>query len=167
MHRTTNYIWVTILFSLVAAFTCCSSNSANENPAEIATMVNEGEAAVVAVSTSGNSGNYTFNVTISSPDTGCEQYADWWEVLRTNGTLIYRRILAHSHVNEQPFTRSGSSVHIEESTEVYVRAHMNTNGYGTKVMKGSIANGFQAADLEADFALEVADQEPTPNGCAF
>ena len=112
-------------------------------------------------------GNYTFSVEIRSPDLGCNQYADWWEVISEDGTLIYRRILAHSHVNEQPFTRSGGSVNITENQIVYVRAHMNNKGYGTVVFKGSIAGDFSENSLEASFASELASQEPLPGNCAF
>ena len=38
-------------------------------------------AAVTAVTATGAPGTYTFSVTVESPDTGCAQYADWWEVL--------------------------------------------------------------------------------------
>ena len=34
---------------------------------------------VTAVEVRGEEGAYTFSVTVSSPDTGCDQYADWWE----------------------------------------------------------------------------------------
>jgi len=125
------------------------------------------QAQVDNVAVSGNENNYTFNVTISSADTGCKQYADWWEVLDTNGKLIYRRILAHSHVDEQPFTRSGGSISISVNEEVYVRAHMNNTSYGLKAMKGSVSKGFEAVDLPVDFAKELENQEPLPNGCAF
>lgn len=127
----------------------------------------EGVAAVTGVTVSGTSGNYSFNVTITSPDTGCNQYADWWEVLDTSGTLIYRRILAHSHVNEQPFTRSGGVVDVNSDTELYIRAHMNNTGYGTAVFRGTVSGGFQAMELSKDFAMELASQQPLPSGCAF
>jgi hypothetical protein len=62
---------------------------------------------VVAVEVTGEPGARAFTVTVRSPDTGCERYADLWEVVSTDGDLRYRRVLAHSHVDEQPFTRSG------------------------------------------------------------
>ena len=122
---------------------------------------------VTAVSVSGNPGSYQFSVTIESPDTGCSQYANWWEVISTDGTLIYRRVLGHSHVNEQPFTRSGGPVNITASEEVYIRAWMNSTGYGGKVMKGSVTNGFECTVLSSDFAKELSQQAPLPSNCAF
>jgi hypothetical protein len=125
------------------------------------------KADVTSASASGESGAYQFSVEISSPDLGCQQYADWWEVLDEQGQLIYRRILAHSHVNEQPFTRSGGPVSIEENTIVWVRAHMNPGGYGGTAFKGSVQTGFEAAELPPDFAMELEETEPLPDGCAF
>ncbi|MGY3794687.1 hypothetical protein [Aquimarina sp. 433] len=122
---------------------------------------------VTNVTVTGEAGSYTFSVEIRSPDLGCNQYADWWEVISEDGTLVYRRILAHSHVNEQPFTRSGGPVAITLDQIVYVRAHMNNNGYGTIVYKGSVANGFTQDTLEASFANQLASEEPLPNNCAF
>lgn len=126
-----------------------------------------GEAKVTKVTVSGGANSYTFNVTIESPDTGCDQYADWWEVIDLEGSLIYRRVLAHSHVNEQPFTRSGDNIKLTKNTQVYVRAHMNTSGYGVRVQKGSVENGFMAAELDVEFAKELQKKEPLPTGCAF
>lgn len=125
------------------------------------------QANVLSVEVKGDPGNYSFSVSILSPDTGCEQYADWWEVIDLDGALIYRRILAHSHVGEQPFTRSGGPVGIEPDTQVILRAHMNTSGYGGAVFKGSINSGFTPAELGADFAIELEDTPPLPDGCAF
>ncbi len=110
-------------------------------------------------------GQYSFAVTIKSPDTGCNQYADWWEVLSEEGDLLYRRILAHSHVSEQPFQRSGGPVAIATDQQVIVRAHMNAQGYGTQAMKGSIESGFQETQLAPDFAANIESQPPQPNAC--
>lgn len=122
---------------------------------------------VISVDVSGSAYQYQFSVGISSPDTGCEQYADWWEVLSENGELIYRRILDHSHVNEQPFIRSGGSVDINPDQVVIIRAHMNQAGYGGVVRKGSIDSGFVITKLPSDFAPEVEIELPLPTGCNF
>jgi len=124
-------------------------------------------AEVIAVQASGQPGSYQFNVTVKSPDTGCKQYADWWEVVSTDGKLLYRRVLLHSHVDEQPFTRSGGPVPIQPDTQVWVRAHMNTSGYGGAVLKGSVKDGFKPAMPDAEFATGLAKQEPLPDGCDF
>jgi hypothetical protein len=122
---------------------------------------------VLKVKATGQAGDYTFSVTLESPDTGCDQYANWWEVISPDGDLIYRRILAHSHVKEQPFTRSGGPVPISDDREVIIRAHMNNSGYGGKAMSGSVAGGFKPVLLEKDFAGNLETEEPQPSGCAF
>ena len=125
------------------------------------------KAVIVSVTSSGNENAYTFSVGILSPDTGCDQYANWWEVLSENGDLIYRRILGHSHVNEQPFIRSGGSVAITKNQVVIIRAHMNTSGYGNKTFRGSVAVGFVAFETQQNFANKLSTQQPLPSGCAF
>ena len=122
---------------------------------------------VISVQASGSEGAYQFTVGIGSPDTGCEQYADWWEVISEDGELIYRRILLHSHISEQPFVRSGGPVSISPETVVWVRAHMNIGGYGGAAFKGSVQSGFIVADLDMDFAINLAETAPLPDGCAF
>ena len=163
------YLLSPLAISLVFWLCCCSTDKEEIAFADDTEMmpITGSNATVTKVEFSGNENAYTFNVTVASPDTGCDQYADWWEVIDGEGNLIYRRILAHSHVDEQPFTRSGGSVQISETAEVYVRAHMNTSGYGSRVQKGSIADGFTATELDADFAAELQEQAPLPNGCAF
>ena len=161
-----------LLLILVLWMSCCSSDEKtvlqNEN-AEQEEMqeTTDGVAIVTEVSVAGQENRYTFDVTISSTDLGCEQYADWWEVIDLDGNLLYRRILAHSHVDEQPFKRSGGEVAIDANTEVYIRAHMNTTGYGEKVFNGSVADGFASVNLSPEFAEELAESEPLPSGCAF
>jgi hypothetical protein len=122
---------------------------------------------VTGVRTSGQAGAYEFNVTLRSPDSGCQRYADWWEVVSEEGKLLYRRVLLHSHVQEQPFTRSGGPVPIQPTTRVWVRAHMNTGGYGGSALLGSVQAGFAPATPEADFAAGLATQAPLPAGCDF
>ena len=154
-----------ILISWLMFITSCQ----NSEPEEIVIDDKSSYALVENVSTSGNEGKYTFSVTLKSPDKGCQQYADWWEVLSDNGDLIYRRILGHSHVSEQPFTRSGGSVNIKNTDVVIIRGHMNAIGYGDgKVaMKGSIISGFQQFTISKDFASDIEKESPQPNGCAF
>ena len=99
-------------------------------PSPLQSPANATLADVTAVTVAGDTGAYTFSVTIASPDTGCDQYADWWEVVTEDGELLYRRILAHSHAGEQPFTRSGGPVKIDPETVVWVHAHLAPGGYG-------------------------------------
>ena len=73
---------------------------------------------------------WRFEVTIEHPDTGWDHYADGWEVLDSEGNLLGERILHHPHVEEQPFTRSLSSVMVPDGTrEVYVRARCSVDGW--------------------------------------
>ena len=88
-------------------------------------------------------------------------------MISLEGELIYRRILLHGHVSEQPFVRSGGPVQIEWNTEVIIRAHMNPNGFGGKAFKGTVALGFEEVDLEMDFAQNQESQDPLPSGCGF
>ena len=125
------------------------------------------QADVIAVQISGQAGLYQFNVTVRSPDLGCKQYADWWEVVSEDGKLLYRRVLLHSHVDEQPFARSGGPVPIQPDTVVWVRAHMNTGSYGGAAFKGTVKTGFTKAEPPANFAPALAKQQPLPEGCDF
>jgi len=121
---------------------------------------------VTEVTTTGSDLAYSFSVTVKSPDLGCEQYANWWEVLTPDGELLYRRILAHSHVDEQPFTRSGGPVAVSAEDALVIRAHMHPDGYGGAELRGSIAGGFETAPAST-FDAAVEQAEPQPSGCAF
>lgn len=73
----------------------------------------------------------TFNVTLQHADTGWEHYADKWQVLAPDGTLLGERVLYHPHVNEQPFTRSLSGVSIPAGiTQVSIRGRDSKHGFG-------------------------------------
>ncbi len=163
-------LWI-LTFAAVLALGGCqwkdvkAFNSASQESSDEAS---EKEAAnVTKVSVSGEAESYTFSITIESPDTGCDQYADWWEVLAETGELLYRRILLHSHVNEQPFTRSGGPVEIASDQIVIVRAHMNNTGYAGNMLKGSVDTEFVEFVSEEAFAPDVEIQEPLPENCAF
>ena len=122
---------------------------------------------VISVQVTGNPNAYQFSVGVSSPDEGCEQYADWWEVFTEEGVLVHRRILAHSHVDEQPFVRSGEPIVIGPDTVVLIRAHMHPGGYGGRAMRGTVRGGFEVVEIDADFAAGLESEPPQPTGCAF
>lgn len=127
-----------------------------------------GGADVIDVQVSGEPGAYSFSVTLRSPDTGCSAYADWWEVVDQSGALRYRRILGHSHVDEQPFTRSGGPVDVGAADNVLVRAHFNPGGYGGAVMVGSAAGGFSEEAAGVTSVPDAVETEaPLPTDCAF
>jgi hypothetical protein len=91
-----------------------------------------GEADVVDVEVSrSDDGTWSFNVTVRHADTGWDHYADAFEVVAPDGSVLGTRTLLHPHVDEQPFTRSLSGVEIPAGIgEVTVRAHDNVDGYG-------------------------------------
>jgi hypothetical protein len=173
--------WILASMLGLVLFASCSSADSPEITQEITSVlpsvppiqptdtvgVPGDQASVLEVGVSGETGSYRFSVRVSSPDEGCNQYADWWEVISQDGDLIYRRILLHSHVDEQPFTRSGGPVPIDEDTIVLVRAHMNTTGYGRVAMKGSPLEGFNAVEINPDFAAQLSEEAPLPEGCDF
>ena len=125
------------------------------------------QANVTAVEVKGSSGAYRFAVTLQSDETGCDQYANWWEVLTEEGVLLYRRILMHSHPDTQPFTRSGGAVKIGENDIVYVRGHMNKLGYVGDVMMGTVHGGFKKVTKIPNFSKAIETLSPLPDGCAF
>lgn len=71
-----------------------------------------------------------FRVTVRHVDAGWDHYADRWEVLAGDGTILGTRELAHPHVDEQPFTRSADIAVPASITEVRVRAHDKVHGFG-------------------------------------
>lgn len=156
-------------FIVCYIFFSCKQNESIVNPITDNTeQTSPTNASVEEVAVTGTEGGYTFNVTLNSPDEGCNQYADWWEVISTDGeTLLHRRVLLHSHVNEQPFTRSGGPITISKDETVIIRGHMNNSGYFTNALIGNVNTGFSPATLESDFATGLDSIEPLPEGCAF
>lgn len=159
MKHLLSMLWIICAFAL---FFSCTQGSEGEQLFQSSDLPK-----VTAVTCTGQPNAYTFSVTIESPDTGCDQYSDWWEVFTPDSTLIYRRILAHSHVNEQPFTRSGGPVAVGATDFVYVRAHMNNLGYGTQVFSGNVLDGLKLDSLGVNFAEGLETTEPLPIDCDF
>lgn len=80
-------------------------------------------------------GTYLFDVTVKHADEGWEHYANAFEIVDAAGTVLARRVLAHPHVDEQPFTRSLSRVEVPAGlTEVTVRAVDSVHGIGGATM---------------------------------
>ena len=94
-------------------------------------------------------GTWTFSVTVAHPDTGWEDYADGWDVVLPDGTVVkpdpdspFTRLLLHPHETEQPFTRSQSGIAIPAGvTEVTVRAHDLVDGFGGREVSVDLAAG--------------------------
>ena len=85
---------------------------------------------IVEVEASQSAGAWRLDVTLRHADSGWDHYADGWEVLAPDGTSLGMRVLAHPHVNEQPFTRSLGGVVIPDGiTEVIIRARDNVDGW--------------------------------------
>ncbi|MFT7579343.1 MAG: hypothetical protein ACI9MR_001007 [Myxococcota bacterium] len=130
-------------------------------PAAGTPMVN-----VTAIGISGEAGSYTFNVSLLSNDVDCTSYADWWEVVLFDGSLVHRRILAHPHVNEQPFARSGGPVAVDADEWMVIRGHREPEGYVGRAIVGTVSGGFVQAELPSKFATTLEDVDPQPTSCA-
>ena len=102
----------------------------------MSTAAYAGEADVIEVNVRRIAGDtYNFDVTVRHTDEGWKHYANKWDATAPDGTVLGTRILAHPHVNEQPFTRSLTGVKIPENIdEVTVRAHDLVHGYGGKTV---------------------------------
>jgi len=81
---------------------------------------------------------FRFSVTVEHADEGWDHYADAWEVVGEDGTIYGKRVLAHPHVDEQPFTRSGTATIPDGVKTVIVRAHDSVHGLGGKELEVSL-----------------------------
>ena len=140
------WAWLLMLMGIVTG--CAQSVSAPDMstpPAETAIPSTAESSATAAdadvtfvVATETAPGVWTFAVTVAHPDTGWEDYADGWDVVLPDGTVLkpdpdspFTRLLLHPHENEQPFTRSQRDIEIPaEITAVTVRAHDLIHGFG-------------------------------------
>lgn len=82
----------------------------------LGTVSQAGTPVVQGVNASNSGGNWRFSVTLHHADEGWNHYADGWGVYLEDGTKLGYRVLAHPHVNEQPFTRSLGGITIPTGT---------------------------------------------------
>jgi hypothetical protein len=114
----------------VLATALCLSLSIAPGP----TSANEVDVVDVKVHKSGN-GIWRFDVTLRHKDTGWKHYANAWDILSPDGKVLGTRVLAHPHVNEQPFTRGLSGVKIPKNIKVVtIRGHDLVHKYGGQTM---------------------------------
>jgi hypothetical protein len=108
-------------------------------PIDEADVSNNADADVIFVRAMQNdAGSWRFDVTVAHPDTGWQDYANGWDVVLPDGSVLlnnpddeFTRLLLHPHETEQPFTRSQSGLSIPEGvTQVTVRAHDLVDGFG-------------------------------------
>lgn len=97
-----------------------------------ASPLQAGEADIVAASADQDiRGTWTVSATILHADEGWDHYADRFDVLAPDGTVLASRTLFHPHVDEQPFTRSLTGVSIPDDVEVILlRAHDSVHELG-------------------------------------
>lgn len=77
-----------------------------------------------------------FSVTLTHPDSGWDHYADGWRIEDAAGNVLGLRVLAHPHVNEQPFTRSLGGVQIPTGTQaVFLRTRCLVDGWSKDVVE--------------------------------
>lgn len=116
---------LTVFFTLIR---CCSGSAI------------AGEADVIAVKLKQvDKQRYRFDVTVQHNDQGWDHYADRWEVLAPDSSVLATRVLAHPHTNEQPFTRSLLRVKIPANIhQVTIRAHDSVHAFGGKTIHVSL-----------------------------
>ncbi|CAM3333049.1 hypothetical protein [Thalassospira profundimaris] len=115
-------------------------------------LANAGKADVVAAkATKTDENTYRFDVTVVHDDTGWDHYANVWQVIGPDGTIIGERALAHPHVNEQPFTRSLSGVTIPPDIK------------GVTVRAGDLVHAFGGAELTIELPVKAGQSVTVSN----
>ena len=86
-------------------------------------------------------GRYLVEATVRHDDIGWDHYANRWDVLAPDGTLLGSRELFHPHENEQPFTRS-LTLEIPPGIErVTLRAFDSVHGDGGESVELEVPGG--------------------------
>jgi len=86
---------------------------------------------IAAEARASSSGDFDFDVTVSSPYDTPQRYADAFRVMSEDGRVFGERKLLHDHAGEQPFTRDLYGVDIPLAIRVVVvQARDSKFGYG-------------------------------------
>ena len=100
-----------------------------------------GKADALAVKAAQDQGNcWIFDVTVRHEDRGADHWADWWRVRTPEGQELGRRVLLHSHEDEQPFTRDERICIPVGVTVVAVEAHDKVHGLGGATVTVDLRN---------------------------
>ena len=119
-----------------------------------------GEADVIAVVHERAADTHVFSVTVQHADEGWDHYADRFEIVGPDGTVLAIRELAHPHVDEQPFTRFLSGAHLPQGVdEVTMRARDNVHGYGGQTFS-VITRKAHSCGIPAGSGLTPPEPEP-------
>jgi len=102
---------IAVAFTVVLLTACGPSTAATTGSTTVAPAVC---ADVIGATITPSGGAYRISVTVLSPDTGWDKYADAWEARAPDGSVLGTRVLAHPHVDEQPFTRSLNDVAVPD-----------------------------------------------------
>ncbi len=89
-----------------------------------------GEADILDASAERAGDQWLISATVQHADTGWDHYANGFEVVGPDGTVLGTRVLYHPHVEEQPFTRSHTLFIPAGITEVTIRALDSVHGGG-------------------------------------
>ena len=84
-------------------------------------------------------GQFDFDVTLSSPYDTPKRYADAFRVTTLDGKVLGERVLLHDHQTEQPFTRDLYGIKIPtDIKKVRIQGRDQKYGYGGKTMEVSL-----------------------------
>lgn len=95
-----------------------------------------GEAEIVFAKFQQKEAGWKVDVTLKHNDEGWNHYANAWRIVDDKGTVLGKRVLAHPHTEEQPFTRSLRSTKIPEATTVvYIEASDLVHGWSKQRLR--------------------------------
>jgi hypothetical protein len=139
-----------------------SNNFPEQATQDISSPESVSDANVLFVEADFDGETWRFTVTVYHPDTGWEDYANGWDLVTPDGSVIkhhpddpFTRTLQHPHENEQPFSRSQSGLILPGGVnQVTVRAHDLLDGFGgqeiTLDLKQTSGDGYQVVRSQPD-----------------